>query len=97
MTIYEEKEVTIKQRIAIKKVCDICGTEIQQLRMITHHHNSWGNDSIDSYASIEICDAPECYRGAFKKFQESDNVNYNTAVFDDMEYENLKMLLEVEK
>ena len=27
MTIYEEKEVTIKQRIAIKRVCDICGIE----------------------------------------------------------------------
>ena len=41
MTIYEEKEVIIKQRIAIKRVCDICGTEPQQLRMINHYHNSW--------------------------------------------------------
>ena len=95
MTIYEEKEVTIKQRIAIKKVCDICGTEAQQLRMINHHHNSWGNDSVDSYDNIEICYAPECYRGAFKKFQESNNADYDTAVFDDMEYENLKMLLAI--
>ena len=95
MTIYEEKEVTIKQRIAIKRVCDICGAESQQLRMINHHHNYWENNSVDSHHNIEICDSPECYRGAFKKFQESDNANYDTAVFDDMEYENLKMLLDI--
>ena len=97
MTIYEEKEVITKQKIAVKRVCDMCGEESKTLRTINHHHNSWGNDSIETYENIEICDNPECYRSAFKKFQESDNSNYDTAVFDDMEYENLKILLGINK
>ncbi len=93
MTIYEDKEVTIKQRVPVKRVCDICGKESKFLHNITHNHNSWRNDSIDSYENIEICESPECYKGAFKQFQESNNAKYNTAVFDDMEYEKIKILL----
>lgn len=94
MTIYEEKTIKITERIAVKKVCDICGKESKKLEYITHNHNSWGNDSIDSYENIEICSNPKCYKGAFEKFKNSDNARYPTAVFDDMEYSKLKILLE---
>lgn len=93
MTIYEDREVTKIERIAIKKVCDICEEESKNLKTISHNHHNWGNDSIDSYETIEICDNPECYKGAFKKFEESCNAKYRTAEFDGMEYSKLKILL----
>lgn len=93
MTIYEDREVTKIERIAIKRVCDVCGTESKKLETIPHNHNSWGNDSIDSYNYIEICDNPECYKGAFKLFEKSSNAKYCTAEFDGMAYTKLKILL----
>ena len=93
MTIYEEREVTRKERVPVKQVCDICGEESKYLHRISHNHNSWGHDSIDSYESIEICEKDECYLGAFKKFEDSGNADYETAEFDGMEYSKLKILL----
>ena len=93
MTIYEEREVTRKERVPVKEVCDICGEESEYLINISHNHNGWGNDSIDSYETIEICKKDECYLGAFKKFEESNNATYDSAVFDDMDYSKLKILL----
>ena len=93
MTIYEEREVTRKERVPVRRVCDICGEESNRLSSISHHHNSWSNDSIDSYETIELCEKDECYLGAFKKFEDSNNANYDTAEFDNMEYSKLKILL----
>lgn len=93
MTIYEEREVIKKERVPIKQVCDICGEESKRLHRISHNHNSWGNDSCDSYETIEICEKDECYRGAFKKFEASSNADYGTAEFDGMEYSKLQILL----
>jgi len=93
MTIYEEREVTRKESVPVREVCDICGEESKHLQRIIHYHNSWGNDSIDSYEYIEICGKDECYLGAFEKFEKSNNADYDSAVFDDMDYSKLKIML----
>lgn len=83
----------MKKELQLNKCVTFVVKNQRVYKKISHFHNSWGNDSIDSYKHIEICQKDEWYLGAFKKFEESNNAKYRTAEFDDMEYSKLKILL----
>ena len=91
-------EVTEKRSVIVAAICDNCGKENKGSKQpddwhsFEGHHNSWGNDSIDSYENYLAC-SPECYiellKKAFKNFHE-----YSTAEINGMKIGFVKKLLE---
>lgn len=53
-----EKIIKAKKVVSIK--CDVCGKEIVgKFWVLTTSHGDWGNDSVESVESVDICSA-EC-------------------------------------
>lgn len=94
MRVYEHVTETITRSIAVKFKCDCCGEEqTNRMNSVTMNHNSWGNDSIDSYTTKDYC-SDNCYAKLAKDFLEDDNYcYYETSVFDDIEIEKLRVLI----
>ena len=60
-------------------------------------HNSWGNDSIDSYTTKDYC-SDICYAILAKDFLEDDDYcDYETSMFDDIEIDKLRALINYKK
>lgn len=59
----EYKEVIRKsiEKVPIRRICDICGKEIDQTNWFKMSvcHSDWGNDSIDSFTMFDVC-SPTC-------------------------------------
>lgn len=85
--IKEVKEVTeIKETVVARvRKCDVCGKVIRDSRdkiktgkrtdywKLTTGHNDWGNDSIESIESFDIC-SPKCLQKKFDEYiKDSDN------------------------
>lgn len=96
MRTYKEVTTTktVTEKIAVGYKCDCCGRE-QEKRMssVTMNHNSWGNDSIDSYITKDYCSLG-CYATLAKDFLEDDDYcDYDTSMFDDIEIDKLRALI----
>jgi DNA repair exonuclease SbcCD ATPase subunit len=69
MRVTETKEITkvVREEVTVKRICDNCGNEITlwdrpeeyNYFLVTTHPYDWGNDSIDSYESYDVC-CPKC-------------------------------------
>jgi len=72
MEIKETKQVTKLMSVTVARKCDVCGNIHEgqytpsEWHTFEHHHNEWGNDSVDSYENHEVC-SPECYWTKFKQ------------------------------
>ena len=72
MKIQERKETTEIKMVTTGVKCDVCGKVHEgkyapnEWHEFSHHHNHWGNDSIESYVYHEVC-SPECYAIKFKE------------------------------
>ena len=66
MKVEEKKQVTEIKTVTVARKCDVCGKVHEgkyapnEWHEFDHHHNEWGNDSIDSYEYHEVC-SPKCY------------------------------------
>lgn len=87
--IVEKKEVTEYKEVIIGYECDVCKKielstcEPNDWHSFSHHHNQWGNDSIDSYEYHLVCslvfyskkfnecvdDLKECYDAKIDNFE----------------------------
>ena len=85
MKIRETKEVTEKRVVTIGYKCDNCGKIHngdfpEDWHEFSGHHNSWGNDSCDSYEYYMAC-SPECFakllQQAVKEFENYDDAEIN--------------------
>lgn len=93
MTIYEEK--LIKTKVAVSKVCDICGKEKEDLRYIQIYHQDWGNDSCESVTSIEICHDSKCYSKAVTKFLNNPSYKHCNSFFNDISIEDIRTIINI--
>ena len=64
-TINEEQMV--KKEVAIAWICDACGVQASDKRQyeqewyhFSKSHQGWGNDSVDSFDSFDVCSA-DCF------------------------------------
>lgn len=96
MNITEFKTVTENRTVSIGYKCDCCGKFISgdmpdNWHEFEGHHESWGNDSIDSYKYYQVC-SPKCYlkmlHEAIEHFEE-----YSTAIINGYSVEFLRELL----
>lgn len=98
MEMKEIKEVTEVKMVTIGRKCDVCGTIHEgrdlpdEWHSFNHHHNEWGNDSVDSYEYHEVC-SPKCYWEKFK-YCVKDLTGYTNAKIDDFEIQFARLLLE---
>lgn len=84
----KEIDVVIGEEIK----CDVCGKVIyerEDSKLLQNSdywhlmtcHNSWGNDSIDSVESFDLCSA-ECLREMFEEYCEESSRELNTMEFN---------------
>ena len=76
-------------RKLVKVKCDVCGTEIaadgswndssKRYYEVTTGHRDWGNDSIDSVKTEDVC--PTCLPNYIKKYFE-ESIRSSTAYCD---------------
>lgn len=94
MRTYKEITKTITTKETVDWKCDCCGKEqVEKMDSVTMCHNSWGNDSIDSYTNKDYC-SDECYAKLAKDFLEDEYYcGYDTAEFDDIEIGKLRALM----
>ena len=91
--VYEKPTGTVTENVPVGFKCDCCGTEsTKRFEQVTMNHNSWGNDSIDSYENKDYCSL-ECYRKLAIVFLDEFSGYDDTAMFDEMEYEKIKVLI----
>jgi hypothetical protein len=97
MELKEEKKVTEVKSVIVGHKCDFCGTihEGKELpnewHSFSHHHNQWGNDSVDTYKYHEVC-SPKCYWIKFKECVE-DLKEYENAKVDEFEIQFARRLV----
>ena len=91
--VYEKQTRTITENIPVGFKCDCCGVESKKrFVQVTMNHNSWCNDSIDSYETKDYCSL-ECYRKLAIIFLDEFESYSDTAMFDDIEYDKIKILI----
>lgn len=80
MVKYEKKEHTIIKETPVKVICDVCGNEVNPKNWfrITTSHSDWGNDSIDSYESFDVCSDKCAVMFASKYLKDAYEDEYNT-------------------
>jgi len=69
MNITEVRQAN--QEVVIGHKCDVCGKESEgslpkDWHHLYHKHYDWGNDSVDSYESFDVCSS-ECYLARLKE------------------------------
>ena len=91
--VYEKQTRTISENVPVGFKCDCCGIEsTKRFEQVSMHHSSWGNDSGESYENKDYCSL-ECYRKLSIQFLDEFEYYCDTAVFDEMEYEKIKILI----
>ena len=84
MIKYTKKKIEETRNILTSIVCDVCGRDIpankwtngkpkyctEKFMRVTTGHHDWGNDSIDSIETHQIC-SPECMDEFIKGFYEN--------------------------
>lgn len=96
MKLTEYKEVTKREKVTTGYKCDECGKIDDGNNMpydwheFSGHHNSWGNDSCESYEYYMAC-SPECYAKLLKKAVEEFE-EYNDAEIDEFDIEFAKKM-----
>jgi len=64
----ETKQITKTVKIFKRLKCDICGKEFTGPYWIANtHHDDWGNDSVDSYETYDLC-SENCVEIMFQKY-----------------------------
>jgi hypothetical protein len=92
----EYQEVVKRELVTVSYICDCCGKthESSDLpddwHMFSGHHNSWGNDSCDSYEYYLAC-SPKCYCKLLSKAVQ-DFEGYTDAIIDEFRIEFAKRL-----
>jgi hypothetical protein len=83
---FETKTRTVTDKFCTKEtlICDICKKEIPikhgYWHLVTQHHD-WGNDSIDSLESFDVC-SKECMDEKYNEYMvDSGKTEYNTMEF----------------
>lgn len=55
---------TVQQEVTVAYQCDVCKKQVEKVpkewHEFNHHHDAWGNDSIDSYEYFHVCGI-DCY------------------------------------
>ena len=98
MEVREQREVTELKVITIAVKCDVCEKINKESDIpsewhgFNHHHNEWGNDSIDSYEYHDVC-SPKCYWIKFKECVD-DLDGYSDAKVDNFEIQFARLLIE---
>lgn len=92
--IYETKTVTKQVRVGWK--CDSCGMEIPkgQKMSVAWSHGDWGNDSIESYRSADVC-SPECYKDVVTEVCIAPDYNSRTSRIDEVPVSVWKHILNI--
>ena len=86
------KKVVKEVRVPDGVKCDICGNEENNMDSVKMQHNDWGNDSVDSYESVDYC-SPKCYKKALQNFLcDEDFIGSTTAEFNGI---NIKLWNEI--
>lgn len=96
--ITEQKEVNRIEEITTGLKCDGCGCEESSPRTndwqeLSAHHDSWGNDSVDSWEYYDCC-SPECYIDVLEKCLVEFERYKIGAKFNNMEFVFAKKLVE---
>jgi hypothetical protein len=84
---YKVKQHTVTEKVCVKEtlVCDICRKEIPYKKGYWHlvtQHNDWGNDSVDSVESFDIC-SKDCMDKKYNEYMnDSGKDDYNTMEFE---------------
>ena len=88
MTVWEEKEITIRKKVEKEIKCDICGNTIVGKTIKPHFyytvmtgHHEWGNDSVDSIVYKDVC-SDSCLQIAFNEYISKQVKEYHTAYFE---------------
>jgi hypothetical protein len=82
MYLKEQKEVKVLKEVITGIKCDVCGkthncdTIPDEWHNISMHHNEWGNDSVDSWETFDVC-SPKCYAVKFKECVKCYEHNYD--------------------
>ncbi len=82
----------VNQSVTIGYECDICGLKHNgnslpnSWHSFGHHHQDWGNDSIDSNKYFHVCSIG-CYTEQLKNCLNSLEDHKRTAEIDEMSYE----------
>jgi hypothetical protein len=98
MEIKKEKTITETKFVVVGHECDVCGKIHEgnnipnEWHLFNHHHNEWGNDSIESYEYHEVC-SPKCY---WEKFKECVNLlnGKSDAKIDEFEIQFARKLID---
>jgi len=83
-----QKEVKELKEIVTAYVCDVCGKEhpgselSEEWHEFSHSHGGWGNDSVDSYESFQVCSVI-CYAKQIRESVEEVG-GYADARIDEM-------------
>lgn len=66
----EERTITDKFCTDVHLICDCCGKEVENKSYywrVCTGHNDWGNDSVDSIESYDLC-SDECFKKTIDEF-----------------------------
>lgn len=78
------KKVMKEVDVIVSCKCDICGKEHSEYEDVTAYHNDWGNDSIDSYKTVDVC-SDGCYAKAIKMFMNDDSYKNHSSIIADID------------
>lgn len=89
------KEIrAVNQEVIVGCRCDQCGKEsatYDNWVVSSHGHSEWGNDSIDSYETFDLC-SPQCYLYQLAASVEHMS-GYSSAQVDDLPIDFIRGLL----
>lgn len=81
-TIYKKEMREVQVPVSEEIVCDKCKKVINGSYWdVTTGHHDWGNDSIDSVDSQDIC-SKECLCELFEEYVKRSDHRYNTEYFE---------------
>lgn len=88
---------TVQKSVTISIKCDVCGkihigdSLPNNWHNVTNRHHHWGNDSIDSYESHDVCSV-DCYKEKIKQIV-LDYDGFTDAQIDDFEIQFARLLV----
>jgi hypothetical protein len=84
---YEVKTHTVTEKVCVKQTrfCDICKKEIPSKKgywHLTTQHHDWGNDSVESIETFDIC-SKECMDKKYGEYMKDSGArDYSTREFE---------------
>lgn len=99
MEIRQTEWVTSEQEVTVAYKCDNCGKQVgtnhlpKDWHSFTSYHDEWGNDSVDSLESYDVC-SPQCYKSMLSFVVDNRLNGYRTAKIDGMNIVFAKLLIE---